>query len=587
MRKGGFIMYLIKLTANKLSFHTIEFKEGLNFIVGGVQDKNNKQNKTYNGVGKSLIVRILHFCLGCDTINAFEDKLEDWEFSLEFRIDKDKYIVTRNCSKQKNISLNGKELTLNEYKNWLGNILFNLNRHDFKYLTYRSLISRFIRPSKYSYDYYDKFVFKEKEYSQNICNSYLLGLDVNLVNSKRELVENKRKITEAKSIFEKDDTIKTFFEKDEKIDVSIIDLEQNIIKLKDEIEKFKIADNYYEIEREANSQQIELNKLENEIVLLKNAIKNINDSLDIHMDVSTKKVIEMYNEAKVKLSEMVIKELQEVEEFHKTLIENRTKRLLKQRQDLLKKEKEKEKIRNNVARDYDRNMKLLGAYGALEEYNALNNKLSQYYSRLEKLNSYKELLENYKNEITNINIALEQQNKETNEYLRTSKDIKERNILVFRELVQRFYPNKKGGIQIENNEGDGVNRFKISASIEDDTSDGVNGVKIFSYDYTMMINGFNHNVGFLFHDSRLFSDIDPRQKAECMKIAQEYTEKFGFQYIVTLNEDFLDTIKGALEEKEYNEIENIIVNNTVLQLTDKDAEGKLLGIQIDLKYEEN
>lgn len=580
-------MYLIRLTANKPSFHTIEFKEGLNFIIGGVQDKKDKQNKTYNGVGKSLIIKIIHFCLGCDTVKSFEDKLKDWEFSLEFRIDRDEYAVTRNCLKQKNIKLNGKELTLSEYKNWLGNKLFNLNRYDMKYLTYRSLISRFIRPSKYSYDYYDKFVFKEKEYSQNICNSYLLGLDVNLVNTKRELVENKRKLTDAKNIFEKDDTIKTFFEKDEKIDVSIIDLEQNIIKLKDEIEKFKIADNYYEIEKEANTQQNELNKLENEIVMLENAIKNINDSLDVHMDISTYKVIEMYNEAKVKLSEMVIKELQEVEEFHKTLIENRTKRLLKQKQDLLKKEKEKQKIRNSVARDYDKNMKLLGAYGALEEYNALNNKLSQYYSRLEKLNSYKELLENYRNEITNINIALEQQNKETNEYLRMSKDIKERNILVFRELVQRFYPNKKGGIQIENDEGEGLNRFKISASIEDDTSDGVNGVKIFSYDYTMMVNGFNHSVRFLFHDSRLFSDIDPRQKTECIKIAQEFTEKYGFQYIATLNEDFLDTIKGTLEEKEYREIEDIIHNNTVLRLTDKEAEGKLLGMQIDLKYEEN
>lgn len=580
-------MYLIKLTANKPSFHTINFKEGMNFIVGGVQDKQNNKNKTYNGVGKSLIIKIIHFCLGSDTVKPFEDKLNDWEFSLEFRIDEEEYIVTRSCSKQNKINFNGEEISLKEYKNWLGDKLFNLNRYNMKYLTYRSLISRFIRPSKYSYDNYDKYIFKEKEYSQNICNSYLLGLDVNLINTKRELIENKNKIADTKNIFEKDATIKAFFEKDEKIDVSIIDLEQNILKLENELKKFKIADNYYEIRKEADDQQIELNKFENEILLIENAIKNINNSLDINMDVSANKIIEMYSEAKVKLNDLVIKELQEVEEFHKKLIENRTKRLLKQKKDLLKREKEKEEKRNNIARDYDKNMKLLGAYGALEEYNALNNKLAQYNAKLEKLNNYKDLLENYKNEITNINIALEQQNKETNEYLRECKDIKEKNILIFRNLIQRFYPNKKGGIQIENNEGDGLNRFIISASIEDDTSDGVNGIKIFCYDYTIMINRFNHKVRFLFHDSRLFSDIDPRQKFECIKIAQEYTKEFGFQYIVSLNEDFLDTIKGVLEEKEYEEVEKIIHDDTVLQLTDKDEEGKLLGIQRDLKYEDN
>ena len=112
------------------------------------------------------------------------------------------------------------------------------------------------------------------------------------------------------------------------------------------------------------------------------------------------------------------------------------------------------------------------------------------------------------------------------------------------------------------------------------------GIKIFCYDYTILINGYNSNVRFLFHDSRLFSDIDPRQKSECIKIADEYTKKYGFQYIATLNEDFMDTIKGITSEQEYKEIKNIIDNNTQLHLTDNNEEGKLLGIQLDLKYDE-
>ena len=48
----------------------------------------------------------------------------------------------------------------------------------------------------------------------------------------------------------------------------------------------------------------------------------------------------------------------------------------------------------------------------------------------------------------------------------------------------------------------------------------------------------------------------------------------------------MDTIKWITSEQEYKEIKNIIDNNTQLHLTDNNEEGKLLGIQLDLKYDE-
>ncbi len=58
-------MRLIELSANKESFKTVSFKpEGISLIVGKREapDIPNKK-KTYNSVGKSLIIRIVHFCL--------------------------------------------------------------------------------------------------------------------------------------------------------------------------------------------------------------------------------------------------------------------------------------------------------------------------------------------------------------------------------------------------------------------------------------------------------------------------------------------------------------------------------------------
>ena len=69
-------MQLISLTSNKETFRPIHFKNeiGLNFIVATqknpeISDKGN----TTNGVGKSLIVAIIHFCLASSKKESFKN----------------------------------------------------------------------------------------------------------------------------------------------------------------------------------------------------------------------------------------------------------------------------------------------------------------------------------------------------------------------------------------------------------------------------------------------------------------------------------------------------------------------------------
>lgn len=578
-------MYLIELNANKSSFKTVKFKKGVNFIVGGKHGEEDNNNNTYNGVGKSLMVKIIHFCLGCNTIKSFKEHLSDWEFSLKFEVNDKIYVAKRKCNDQSKIILNDEQMTVRNFNIFMGEILFNLDNVQYNYLTFRSLISRFIRPNKSSYNTYDNFIKKENEYSKNLCNGYLLGLDVYLINQKKTLIDRKKEIKSAEKIIKEDETILSFF-KSNNIDVDIVDLEQDIKKLEQDIKNFKIAENYYEIKVEADNEQKELNDLENKILIIENAIENIDKSLNIKTDISKDKILLMYKEAKIEFNNIIIKKLQEVENFHNALLDNRKRRLLKQKNEFQVKLKNNKIRKKELSILLDSNLNLLGDYGALDEYNALNNKLNEYRNRLKKLNDYKNLVQEYKKEFNKINLELEKENILTNDYLKDKKDIINKNILIFRELSKRFYPNKTAGIQIDNNESNrNQNRFNISVEIQDDTSDGVNDIKIFCYDYTFLINRFNSNVNFIWHDSRLFSDIDPRQKKECIKIAYEYTKKYNLQYIATLNEDFMDTIKGSSDENEYNEIKHIVEDNTQLHLTDNDAAGKLLGIQVDLKYE--
>jgi uncharacterized protein YydD (DUF2326 family) len=148
----------------------------------------------------------------------------------------------------------------------------------------------------------------------------------------------------------------------------------------------------------------------------------------------------------------------------------------------------------------------------------------------------------------------------------------------FTTFSKRFYEEKPGGLAVKNNEGDNQVRFDIKAKIQDDASDGINEVKIFCFDMTILTQKHNHLIDLIFHDSRLFSDMDSRQRAIALELASEISTQGNFQYIATINQDQLESSSHQWS----NEIKDAIYNNIVLELTDEGPESKLLGIQIDM-----
>ena len=171
-------MQLIKLSANKPSFHTVNFKPGFNIILGKKSNPDsNDLHKTFNGVGKSLVIQLIHFCFASDKIEDFTQKLPEWEFTLEFELNGKNYKVIRNTTNQGKILLNGEELSLDEYRKFLKKEAFGI-QEDIGFLTFRSQIIRFIRPTKGSYLSFDKYISQEKDYGKYLNNSYLLGLDI-------------------------------------------------------------------------------------------------------------------------------------------------------------------------------------------------------------------------------------------------------------------------------------------------------------------------------------------------------------------------------------------------------------------------
>jgi len=78
-------MRLIKVSSNLDSFKTVNFKHGFNIIMVERTNPDNKDTKdSYNGVGKSLLIEIIHFCLGSNKITSFSKNIPEAIFYLEF-----------------------------------------------------------------------------------------------------------------------------------------------------------------------------------------------------------------------------------------------------------------------------------------------------------------------------------------------------------------------------------------------------------------------------------------------------------------------------------------------------------------------
>ncbi|MGB4351724.1 MAG: hypothetical protein WBJ01_04910 [Tissierellaceae bacterium] len=177
-------MQLIKVYSNMDSFREVKFnKTGLSFIVAKQKNPEvTEKGQTYNGVGKSLLVRIIHFCLGAskDDYKEFCEKLPGWEFYLDFEIENTKYIAKRATDNPNRIFLNGEDLSVNNFNKKMGELCFNIPE-DISYLSFRSLIPFFIRPKRESYVDYDKPGKTFSHYQSLLYNAFLLGLDVFLM----------------------------------------------------------------------------------------------------------------------------------------------------------------------------------------------------------------------------------------------------------------------------------------------------------------------------------------------------------------------------------------------------------------------
>lgn len=578
-------MRLLRLTANKETFKTVNFnREGLSLIVGvrTAPETAHKDELSYNGVGKSLLVEIIHFCLGSSGNSAFQNQLPDWEFSLYFEIDKTPFVATRSTEKQKVITLNGEQLSLKKFNDEIEKMTFSIPDIGASNLSFRSLIPRFIRRG--NKDYIDPRITSgdREDYTILLRNLFLLGLEIDLIEKKCQLRKKQTDIEAFEKNFKKDPFIREYYTGNKDANLQAKHLEEQIGKLDKDLASFQVAEDFYDIEKEANNLNKELRELKNKKIVIENALHNIEKSMQAKSDVSREKIISLYNELMFAFKEESLKHLSDVESFHKKLLQNRIARLGQERMRLNAEFKQTAEAITSLNGELDKKLTYLSDKRALDQYVAVSTQRSELLRALHKLQDYQRLLQKSRDDLIHIRKDFADETIKTNQYLQDTEDERNKRTSIFSELAKIFYPDAPAGITINNNQGENKVRFDFDVRIEADGSDGINSVKIFCYDLAILLLSSNHKINFIWHDSRLFSDIDPRQRATLFKVAEEFTLKNGKQYIATVNQDQLDALRTEFNE---NEFKNLFEGKNIkLELKDDGAQSKLLGIQVDMHY---
>lgn len=563
-------MKLISLTCDQPNFKPLIFNEtGLSIILG---DGAKTVGGTTNGVGKTLSLKLVHHCLGANGDSLLAQKVPDWIFTLHFKIKNDLYKVSRTGD-GKTIWLLDKVISLKEYKKWLNEQdIFKL-QNNIPNLTFRALVKRFTRISKADCENATSTA-EEKDYVALLRTIFLLGIDHQLVLNKHlskiELDKSNKLINQYKD----DPILLDFFRAGTQPKVRLEFLEKEIPRLKDDIDKFKVADDYRDIELEANRLTASIRDLAFKQEALIQNINNINQVILDQPDITKNDLLELYKGIELLFKAEALQHFDAVERFHNNLSVNRRQRLEEEKLQLNQELEEVNSQRQVTENLRDEKVQYLHGKRALDDYVVLTQKLAQLTSEHERLIEYNEAISNLEKQKLEIKAKRLEDDIKATAYVDSNPIQKFDD--EFTKIANLLYPRVAAGITLSANNGDRNQiRYDITASIEGDGSDGISDAVILCFDWVVLTLGLNHSMKMLWHDNRLFADIDPKVRATWLNYISVEAQKRGYQYIISINTENFDAMKDYLSDDDFKAMES----KKIVRLKGDNPYNKLLGIQ--------
>ncbi len=563
-------MYLKRIYTEPLTFEPVEFKPGINFIYGK-KEKSTDSKKSLNNIGKSTFLDLIDFAL-LSNFNRYNKRLftayqkgflKDKSVILEFEIFGKVYLIKRSFDEaNNNIQFGVKSdklgyYTLSELKIVLCDLIFKRENYQGYYSNtwLRKLIPFYLKIHKHKRESFVDPIKYIKELTEAELNQYHLFLmDIN-----NEITYRNYKFQSAlKKIKPAIEGIKKFFE--EKYDLNLSEnrqayinsqirkLENEVKKLEEIINSFKLNDNYEIDENEAN-------KLTEQIKILwflnyndKKRIESYKESLIFDdIKIQTWRVEKLYSEFNQLLGEKIKKTLDEAISFKKELILSR-KEFLKEEINKLKVEIETRKKQiNNLEKERAKIFKYLSNEKAIKDLSDAHYKLSEKKTQLSELKNKVEIFRELKKEENQIEQEIKKLEGEIIDFEVEIEDKKRTISQLIEEIYNAIYPEYKNTLSIFDISANSHKDSKIEITLLDTSimfGKGKNQGRTLIYDLAILFNAIENKIKrprFLAHDG-IFDGVDKAHFVHLYSFLKEKLIYFNskneyFQYLITYNQE--------------------------------------------------
>ena len=577
------------VNCDRPSFKTVKFRPGFNVVLAE-RTKESDTKDSRNGLGKTTLIEIIHFCLGAKAKageGLLREPIFDWTFSLDLELRNRRYKVFRNTEHPKHVSIEGDfsmwpkkpdldtktgetTLTVSDWNTMLGWLMFDLPvsaRENTFNPTYRSLISYFIRKGRDAFSTPFEHSRKQQEWDKQANNTFLLGLNWDYAREWQVLKEQASLLTNLKKAAGSG-LMSNLMGSIGELDAQRIRLEEQAAHGQDQLNNFKVLPQYRDIERTATELTGSIHKFVNDNVSDKRLLDYYENSVKDEQPAAQDNIHQLYKEAGVLFPNYVTKRLEDVQAFHTNIVVNRKNYLQTEIARLRDKITERENRISKLSEERASLLSILRTHGALEEYTKLQQLHLKTVAQLEDLKKRIDNLKKFEQGKSALSINQQQLQ------LKAHADYEER-AAIRGNVVSLFNANSEALYKSPGNliVDIGPKGYTFNIKIERSSSQGIEQMKVFCYDLMMaqLWSANKTRPGLLIHDSTIFDGVDERQVAHALQLAAEASEKHGFQYVCCLNSD-------AIPWKEFDNGFDL-QKNVVLELTDARDEGGLLGMR--------
>ena len=579
---------IIALRSNMPSFKEVEFQPGFNVVLAD-RTKESTRRDSRNGLGKTTLIEIIHFCCGAQTRRnqgLMVPSLKGWSFTLEMRIGDRELVVTRSTDEPRWISLDGDvrglsglngsserlngmlAVRVNDWNSLLGELLFGLGREPLpKYHpTFRSIFSYLVRRGRDAFASPFFHYRTQKEWDKQVNNAFLLGLEWEHAGRFQELKDEENLLNGLRQAA-RQGLLQGMIGTLGTLEAERARLETDIRFRTESLLRFRVHPQYEEIEREANDLTSTIQQLSNENLADSRLSDLYRTSLEEDQVPDVGEVIEVYQAVGVTMPDLVRRRLEEVEEFHRQILTNRRDYLESEIQRIQTNRNMREtQIQAGIERRAEL-LEVLQANGALQEYTRLQELHLDLIARRNDIDTRIYNLKRFEQGRSEVRVNRELLLQTARREFEERREVREKAINIFNSKSEQLY-SAPGNLVVDITD----TGFNFNVEIMRSGSQGINNMKIFCYDHMMaQLWAEQSSPSLLIHDSTIFDGVDERQVALALELAQRAAEQWGYQYVCALNSDTLplDDFSPGFDLEQF----------VRLRFTDESIEGGLLGIR--------